>query len=468
MPKVSDVSESEPQVAYVASSASESENSELEVENSEDSEQSESEQIEPARAEREQSEEPETTSSDDDDDDGESNDTDDSDGADGYDSDDDDNTVGSQNTLKRRLPSPEDPPEDKALLIHQQRQEKRAKRNHWTDEEKERLFEKLKHGRASLVEIAKHVGPGKSLRHVAEYIEHMQFWSNRLEPVFPDDGDDSGDGHTSAEEMVDTRTRNNMLRITRRLIDGEEQVMVPRLMQMIQDIDSDGGDCGEIVNHPAVHMFHRDMVQNVARQYYVKASFVVSPILYTDLASELEKFLRRIITRLITKHTSNGTVVLAENELPQIVASKLDVRQAIRDEGFGEDLRMSAVQDHFTKLAHLTRKRTSVYDPSTTQGRARSAGYASKQPSSPIEYSYSDNDGSAALRDFIIDDDPVYKCAAPSSRFGDGDSDYDLSGEDDGSDEDASVDVRVSGTDTGESDGIHEEPTATGSSNDSD
>ncbi|ORX69567.1 hypothetical protein DL89DRAFT_293197 [Linderina pennispora] len=415
MPKVSDVSQSEPQVAYVASSASESENSELEVENSEDSEQSESEQIEPARAEREQSEEPETTSSDGGDGGDESNDSDDSDGADGYDSDDDDNIVGSQNTLKRRPPSPEDSPEDKALLIHQQRQEKRAKRNHWTDEEKERLFEKLKHGRASLVEIAKHVGPGKSLRHVAEYIEHMQFWSNRLEPVFPDDGDDSGDGHTSAEEM------------------------------MIQDIDSDGGDCGEIVNHPAVHMFHRDMVRNVARQYYVKASFVVSPILYTDLASELERFLRRIITRLIIKHTSNGTVVLAENELPQIVASKLDVRQAIRDEGFGEDLRMSA-------------------------GRARSAGYTSKLASSPVEYSYSDNDGSAALRDFIIDDDPVYKCAAPSSRFGNGDSDsdYDLSGEDNGSDEDASVDVRASETDPGESDGIHEEPTATGSSNDSD
>ncbi|KAJ1892684.1 hypothetical protein LPJ66_006195 [Kickxella alabastrina] len=65
----------------------------------------------------------------------------------------------------------------------------RQRTQHWTEAEKERVFEKLQTGRVSITSIAEHVGPTKSLGQVAEFLEYMQLWSRLLpaseEPLPP-------------------------------------------------------------------------------------------------------------------------------------------------------------------------------------------------------------------------------------------------------------------------------------------
>ncbi|KAJ1945120.1 hypothetical protein FBU59_002406 [Linderina macrospora] len=272
--------------------------------------------------------------------------------------------------------------------------------------------------------ITKHVGPGKSLRHIAEYIEHMQFWSNRLGPVHPDGQNDSDEDDASREVEV-VLNPQLLLREDKTILEHvhrEERVMVPHIMQMIQDIDSDNGDRGEIVDHPAVHMFHRKMVDNLATMFYKETPYALSPALYTDMAGELEKFLRRIIARLITKLMVKGRVYPEEDGLPQLETSKLDVRLAIRDEGFGDKLRMSVAQDRIRRFYDTHRYRQS-FALTTNKRRSGNLNINPDWFESTTEYNYADGDGSVALRDFIIDDDPVYKCAAPSSRYDDDDDD---------------------------------------------
>ncbi|KAJ1993538.1 hypothetical protein GGI25_002714 [Coemansia spiralis] len=51
----------------------------------------------------------------------------------------------------------------------------------WTEEEKEKIFKILEHGRISAMAITRRLGHTKSLRQVAQFLDHMEFYATALD-----------------------------------------------------------------------------------------------------------------------------------------------------------------------------------------------------------------------------------------------------------------------------------------------
>ncbi|KAI8321730.1 hypothetical protein GQ54DRAFT_304584 [Martensiomyces pterosporus] len=205
----------------------------------------------------------------------------------------------------------------------------------WTDAEKERVFEKLRRGRVSAVEIAKHVGKTKSLRQVAEYLEYLQFWSHALGDHA--NSDDTGAGsdeecttESSDEEGTAESSDEEAAALLEAKADDHDMLKKSKLYSNSIKYVPPSRAPAAVRKH---NTFNSGFGNLLAKLVYADDRAQVVPTTFIHLYVDLVVFLRKVLVEVAIRSAVTGETNTSYM-VPRTGVKKHTVRQALRSCGF--------------------------------------------------------------------------------------------------------------------------------------
>ncbi|KAJ1966308.1 hypothetical protein GGI12_000151 [Dipsacomyces acuminosporus] len=214
----------------------------------------------------------------------------------------------------------------------------------WTDAEKERVFEKIQKGKASVAEIARHVGNTKSLRQVAEYIEYMQFWStviasdSGVERQAKEEEQEEGEEHAAAfVDNVDSDGKQDGLSISDEERDAlaaaesDDREMLQKSALYTASLGLAGGQASAASRKYST--FNARFGNLLAKLVLGDDNAQVVPTTFIHMYIDLVLFLRKVLVQVAVRSAATANADTSY-VVPRLLVKKKHVLHALRSCGF--------------------------------------------------------------------------------------------------------------------------------------